>query len=264
MSLKSLENRILSIRRKYAENHAREALKAKPILWATLQKYLDATKSTGCSYSDYKMLYDYVRKHKPTEILECGTGVSTIIIAQALEENHAEGALGRVTSLEDQEPYFLSARKLIPDKLAPFINLCLQPRKEYCFSFYRGVGYDNLPEIPYEFVFIDGPSIVAPSDGTKTFDFDFLNVLKKSTQPVSAILDKRYTTAYVFQNILGKNQVRYDPVSELSFIGPCTKNDIRVPKGSSSPVFSHSIRFNGPTHFRLDIESEPRTKKTKL
>src|SRR3546814_15369311 len=55
------------------------------------------------SYSDYLTLYEQVRAHRPREILECGTGISTVVLAQALRENAAEigQAPGRVTSMED-------------------------------------------------------------------------------------------------------------------------------------------------------------------
>ena len=42
--------------------------------------YLSKTESTGCSWSDYAALYRRIRTLRPREVLECGTGVSTVVI----------------------------------------------------------------------------------------------------------------------------------------------------------------------------------------
>lgn len=250
MKSKSFARKVLLKKRKRLERESRERLMANSNVWGLLQEYLAKTKSTGCSYTDYRTLYDYVRQHKPAEVLECGTGVSTIIIAAALLENAKDGVPGRVTSLEDQEKYFELAQQLLPESVSPVVNLCLRPKKEYAISFYRGVGYEDLPPLPYDFVFIDGPDYDTPGDGHKTFDFDFLNVLMNSTKPVSAILDGRLSTAYVFQKILGEEKVRYDPITQQSFIGPCSKSDIRI--FENDVVFKSSIRLYGLTRFHFD------------
>ena len=48
-------------------------------VWEPLQAYLAESPSTGCSYSDYLLLYKYIREKKPKHVLECGTGVSTVV-----------------------------------------------------------------------------------------------------------------------------------------------------------------------------------------
>lgn len=261
MKFKSLRKKILAGKRQQAEDQARKEVTSNTVLWDTLQKYLEKTKSTGCSFLDYKVLYDYVRQNKPAEILECGTGVSTIVMATALMENVKDGVNGRITSIEDQEKYFAIAQQLLPEHLAPYIDLCLCPRKEYYISFYRGVGYDGLPERPYDFVFIDGPDFDAPSDGHITFDFDYLNVLKASDKPVTAILDERLSTAYILQKILGVDTVCYNPITQLSTIGPCTKDDILLFEASSA--LKDSIRLNGNTRFHLDMEPKRKRLRAK-
>jgi predicted O-methyltransferase YrrM len=76
--------------RKMSQWRAQKALRRNAELWNALQDYLKNTKSTGCGYIDYACLYETVRRRKPVEVLECGTGVSTLIIAHALMENAAE------------------------------------------------------------------------------------------------------------------------------------------------------------------------------
>lgn len=242
MKLKSFRHNILTGKRKQVEQNAREELKKNSELWDTLEAYLKSSSSTGCSYIDYKALYDYVRQNKPVEILECGTGVSTIVIASALKENAKEGITGRVTSMEDQEKYFQIAQQLLPEHLSAYIDLRLSPRKEYSFAFFRGVGYENLPKLAYDFVFIDGPDYDAPSDGSNAFDFDFLNVVMNSSKPVFALQDSRFSTAFVLQRLFGPDKVNYDPISNLFRIGPCVQEDITALKATTN--FKAAFQMN--------------------
>ena len=54
--------------------YSKYKLKINKDLWEVLEKYIEKSKSTGCSYIDYRELYYYIRQNKPKEILECGTG----------------------------------------------------------------------------------------------------------------------------------------------------------------------------------------------
>ena len=95
--LEFVATKIQVVLRKLSELRARHKLQCNTALWNALQDYLKATKSTGCGVSDYCALYYEIRKKKPIEVLECGTGVSTLVIAHALKENEREtGCRGRV------------------------------------------------------------------------------------------------------------------------------------------------------------------------
>lgn len=80
--------------RKLAQINAERMLRKNAELWAALKEYLKKSESTGCGYIDYAFLYKTIRSAKPVEILECGTGVSTLIIAHALMENEKETGRG--------------------------------------------------------------------------------------------------------------------------------------------------------------------------
>jgi hypothetical protein len=54
----------------------------------------------------------------------------------------------------------------------------------------------------------------------------FLHVLLQSTKLVAGMVDKRVSTCYVLQQLLGTDRVKYDPVAHLGFIKPSTKNDL--------------------------------------
>jgi hypothetical protein len=252
--IKKLKKPIFSLTKSYYENIGLKNLKKNQILYQTLARYLNESKSTGCNYSDYWYLYNFIRQNKPTEILECGTGASTLVMAHALMENIQDGhSAGRITSMEDVESWYQNARKLIPNKLKPYIDLNYSPKVEFCHSIFRGVGYREIPERDYQFVFIDGPETTAPSDQIGTFDFDLINIVKKSNQPVFAVVDKRVTTCYVFQKVFGTEKVRFDPRCDLGFVGPVTKNDIKSKIGTAS--FSYGFKLVGST--RLDFYLRP-------
>ncbi len=244
---------------KWTGKRAREALSHEPV-WPILQDYLERSGSTGCAYGDYGLLYQTVRKLRPTEILECGTGTSTVVLAAALKQNEEEGGpRGRITSMEDQEKWYSLAKTLMPASLVPYVDFVLSPRHEYTWSIFRGVGYKDVPDRPYSFVFVDGPGATAPSDGAKTFNFDFINVVRKSQIPVTGMLDDRLSTLFVYQRIFGADKARYDLRTGMGLLGPCDSDDLlRFSKGSSAgfcfdlPFFSLPI-VGGP---RVDLRIE--------
>jgi predicted O-methyltransferase YrrM len=160
-------NRIISSLRRAYNHYGLERIRKNNELWDTLDKYIKFSQSTGCAFYDYWVLYSYIRKNKPKEVLECGTGVSTIVMAHAMMENEMEGnGVGRITSMEDKEEWFKQAVECLPDQLRKHVDLVHSEKVEYCYSIFRGVGYKYLPERPFEFVFVDGPGTIAPSDGT--------------------------------------------------------------------------------------------------
>lgn len=244
-----LKARLLAYTRALYEKRARYRIANHATLSRELAHYIAKSGSTGCNYLDYWELYNAVRRLRPLEILECGTGVSTVLLAIALKENFAQtGVRGRVTSMEEEPKYFEQARDLFPPAYAEFAELLQSPRVEDQFGMFRGVRYRDVPARPYDFVFVDGPNYIAPSDGAVTFDFDLLHVLRTSERPVSAIVDKRVTTCFVMQRLLGEQMVRYDARKHLCFIGPATRDDLRaINPRNASEAFSRSFSLLGRT-----------------
>lgn len=198
-------------------------------LWDALSGYVAASGTTGCSYADYEALYRAIRRHRPKEVLECGTGASTVVIAEALRENERDGfGRGRVTSMEESEAYAAEARRLLPVPLAPYVEIVVSPTVEDYWALFRGVRYRDIPERPYEFVFVDGPKTSSPVDGAKTFDFDLIHVLKSADRPVRAIVDLRLSTVFALRHVLGERNVRFDRLRNLGFVGPVTKRDLKT------------------------------------
>lgn len=213
--------------RKIHQKKLKEKMKQNSELDVVLHEYLQKTGSTGCDTSDYYCLYQYIREKKPIEVLELGTGASTVVIAHALFENHKEGGLqGRVTSLEDIPKYYEMAKSLFPEKYNVYADLVHSESIVDFHEMFRGVRYKNVPERQYDFVFIDGPNYTL-SDGEITFDLDFIHIVKKSDKPVTAFIDKRFTTCYVLEQVFGEEHFSFDYLNGLGKVSSVTKKDIR-------------------------------------
>ena len=209
MSAYFVRRPLIQLVRLRREAQARRRIQAHGSLWAMLQDYLAKTASTGCQFIDYDALYRYVREHRPREVLECGTGVSTLVIATALQKNAREyGVEGRVTSMEDVEKWYELAVELLPGSIRDVVDLRLSPKVEDGYTIFRGVRYEQTPDRPYDFLFVDGAGTSTPSDGTRSFDFDYLHLIRSSDRPASAIIDQRLTTVYVLQKLLGHQDVK--------------------------------------------------------
>jgi len=203
-------------------------LRANAPLWRLMTHYARGTAVTGASYSDYLTLYEQVRSLRPREILECGTGISTVVLAQALRENEAAGApRGRVTSMEDDKSWFEIAATRLPAELSPYVDLVHSPKVDGFYRCFRGVQYREIPERPYDFVFSDGPDRHSPVNGDKLFNLDLIHVVRKADRPVHGVVDNHYLTFYILQKVFGVDKARYSLSHKLMFVGPVTRHDVR-------------------------------------
>ena len=238
---------------KISQIKSRRTLQRNTELWTAVQDYLKKTESTGCGYIDYACLYETIRKNRPVEILECGTGVSTLIIAHALRENEKEtGIAGHVTSMEEHAKWLEMSAQLLPSQYGKYVSFKLSHTVEDRYSLFRGVRYADIPNKAYDFVFIDGPKYESPLDGGATFDFDFIHVLRNAEKPVGCLIDKRLSTVFVLQQLLGTDKVKYSAIMGLGFVQPSTKSDLgTISTSISSTNFAGSLRVFGNS--RLSI-----------
>lgn len=207
------------------ETTGRRILATNPKLVEDLSAYLEKTRSTGCSYADFGELYRTVRTIRPAYVLELGTGASTIVIAHALEKNGA----GRLISMEESEEYYRDAQSLLPPHLASRVEICHSPAVEKTVGFFRGSGYRDIPDYPYGFVFVDGPAYLTNPNGDLACNIDLLEVLKRSEHSVSALIDTRHSSCYVYALLFG-SKFRYDYIRKLGVLLPSTQRDLRSPK----------------------------------
>ena len=147
--------------------------------------------------------------------------------------------------MEDVEPSFEMAVHLLPDELRDYAEIRSSPKVEDGYTIFRGVRYAEIPDRSYELVFVDGPGTLAPSDATRSFDFDFLHVVRRAEHPVFGIVDGRLTSCYVLQKVFGPEKFRFDVYQNLGYVGPCTRHDMRTITRSSSIALAHSLPARG-------------------
>jgi predicted O-methyltransferase YrrM len=248
---KSIVDRMVAAR----SRRAKRALEKNTELWNLMTEAAAGTAVTGASYSDYLTLYEQVKAFKPKEILECGTGITTVVLAQALLENAREtgAAPGRVTSMEDDQAWFEVARARLPGVVLPIVDLIHSPKVDGFYKCFRGVMYETVPDRPYDFVFSDGPDRHSPLNGDKLFNLDLINVVRRSDQPIRAVVDNHYLTFYILQKIFGVALARYSVSHKLMFVGPVTRNDVRFLKKES---FLPDLRLFGTTELKLRMARE--------
>jgi len=257
--VRAVRGRFITKRLHATRAAAERRMRSNAALWQTLQDYLACSNSTGGEYSDYMALYDHVRIHRPREILECGTGVSTVVIAFALRENEREfGIRGRIASMEDKEQWYRVAEELLPPDLTPYVDLILSPRVEDSWYLFRGIRYESVPDRKYDFVFVDGPDFDSLSDGKLTFDFDLIRVVEKADHPVYAIVDDRLSTSFVYQKVFGPDKACYRTTHRLCFVGPVTCHDIRGMEAQKA-CFIHSFRYFGVSELEIRLQPIKRT-----
>lgn len=239
--------------RRFFQQYARIYLSRRTDLWKELAAYTQKSGSTGCKVTDYYFLYKAIRKLKPREVLECGTGVSTLVIAHALMENEKEtGKHGRVTSMEEIRKWSDMAKELLPDVYSDRVEIVLSPTIEDYFSIFRGMRYRDVPQREYDFVFVDGPKFISPRDNHPTCDFDYLHILQNSKVPVAGLIDQRTSTVFVLQQLIGLEKINYSSALGLCHIRHCTKNDLgRLSEELLSTNFFQSFRVIRKTRLSM-------------
>ena len=146
---------------------------------------------------DLYNLHKLIRKRKPSQLIELGSGFSTIVQAHALMQNHQDnGDLppdpnlhgnsphGILYSREASEYWFENSRSKIPDFLLPYVDLQYSPAKLILIEGELCHCYTNLPNINPDFFYLDGP---AGEDVEGTINgLSFISESGKVIPPVSA------------------------------------------------------------------------------
>ncbi len=134
-------------------------------------------------YAKYYIIYKTVRKLKPNYVLECGCGISTIIISRALQEN----GRGVLVSMEQYESFGNVIAAMVDSSVQMRISDVIETQ----YNDIKGVRYSEIPDYAYDLVFVDGPT-------TKTVDLDAFYILEKN--PTARILiDCRVSTIHALQ-----------------------------------------------------------------
>ncbi len=210
-----------------SERYYKSKLKSQSGLWREILDYQNKTKSTGAKYATLYQIYNGVLKRKPKGIVECGTGLSTVVMCKAIEELKSidPSYSPSFVSLESEEFYWRHAMDLLPEKYKPFVEIRHSELIEDAYSMFRGVRYKDIPAGPYDFVFVDGPDYKTDQGGP-SFCFDLIKYIENSETPVYAVIDTRVSTVYVLQKILGKKLVSYNGISRVGLVYGARKSDL--------------------------------------
>lgn len=201
----------------------------------------DKSESSGVYLWDYYVLHEAIRLRKPKFVLECGTGLSTWVIAKALQKYskpvHGEA---KVVSMENYERFHARAIEIFPDELREHADICLSDIESYNYAFINGTVYSDVPDHPYSFLFVDGP------EQKGTSNMQFVKVVESATEPVSAIVDHRLQTIYAYACLFGRQKVHYNPVYELGVVSPVTKKDLLLERAlvedwDGAPVYGFQL-----------------------
>lgn len=206
--------------------------------------------STGVGLIHYACLHDYVRRNKPQYFLECGTGISTHIIAKGMKDySYQNYETIKLVSMESEEKWYDISMKLYPEEYKDFLDIILSPVDFYQYAFVRGVRYKEVPSFPYDCVFVDGP------DPHGMCDMDFICLVQSSNRPVLAIIDSRKTTILAYSCLFGKHKIKYYHFG-LSFVGPVTKEDfIHNSSSELKEIFQKNIKEYRGSHIESFLES---------
>ena len=183
--------------------------------------------STGVSFSDYKVLYDVIKKHKPKNVLELGSGISSIIMAYALKENFLETKTrGLLETYEEDSFYFKQIKNIIRKDLKEFVNFNFSKRITKRILNMKASMYKSVKIKEYDFIFIDGPTLWSKNEkkiGHKSFNADILRILSKIKKPPKLILlDKKIGTMWALRKCLPYTSL------DFNFIKVLVKIDYKV------------------------------------
>jgi hypothetical protein len=128
--------------RGYLALFARRPSEAKPPVW-----------------SDLWFLYRTVRERKPKVVLEFGSGCSTIVYAQALADNAAEGAPGFLHSLDADPHWGQVTIDSMPDQLRAFCEVTITPAVPCDYEGEKVWRFDDVPDVVPELIYLDGPAL---------------------------------------------------------------------------------------------------------
>lgn len=221
---------------------------ALPGIKQEIADYAKKSDTTGTKFPTLWRAVKLILKMQPKYVLECGTGLSTIVLAAAIKKIKANEPSynGKIISMESVDVWFETAKRNLPVKYADVVDIVLGPREKYELLFFRGYRHSNIPEYPYDFVFLDGPSYQDDNGGA--FCADVFHVLDTSIAPVvRGVIDTRVSSVYVLQKVFGNRAVRYYPFMRTSDF--CVaKKDLRVRISSRN----FSSNYKGELRLRLD------------
>ncbi len=119
---------------------------------------------------DLARLHRLIRKRKAFTVLEFGSGLSTIVMADALSKNKADFVaieekpelrnrfMFQIFSVESDKQWIEHSQSNFPKHLLEHVNFHCSEIKIDTFNGRICHFYDNLPDIVPDFIYLDGPN----------------------------------------------------------------------------------------------------------
>ena len=143
-----------------------------------------ATRSWVASPDLLRYLYLTVQRERPELILECGSGLSTVILAYGLRDS-AHG--GKVVALEHLETFARQTTELLEEhELTSFAEVRFAPLSDVALGDETLRWYDPsaLPGEPIDLVVVDGP----PGDTSPQARYPALPLIREQLTPAAVVL----------------------------------------------------------------------------
>ena|SRR3990167_6646103 len=172
------------------------------------------------------LLHKYIVQKKPHNILELGSGKTTLVMAHALALLNKEDPKikRKLYSYEAIRKFYENIKKIIPFKYFAHVDLIYSERRE---TFWRetvyGFHYSQLPRVPFDMVFVDGPTEYRDAEaikkGEKGVCLDLFYLLEaQQNHPIDVIVDRKLNSLQVYQSLLPKRLVKFDPIMDVGVI----------------------------------------------
>ncbi|MBE1292397.1 MAG: hypothetical protein JJ868_12685 [Shimia sp.] len=175
-----------------------------------LDAYKKKSNTTGTQWITLWMSVKSILKHRPEEILESGTGSSTMVLAATVQKLKAENPNynGRVTSMESVGAWHEIASKNLPEKYRAEVEIILGPREKFEMGFFRGYSHSNIPNRNYGFILLDAPAYDDENGLSFCADvFKIMDFVQNDT--LHGVSDGRASSVFVLQTLYGPTVARY-------------------------------------------------------
>ena len=121
-----------------------------------LQQGMPYTRDWSAAPDFLKLIVEHCLEHKPRTIVECSSGLTTVMLARCCEMNGG----GEVSSLENGAEFATKTRKhLARYRLQTYASVIDAPLQTYTLNAtpYEWYAIDELPDHSIEMLVIDGP-----------------------------------------------------------------------------------------------------------
>ncbi|KKM08566.1 hypothetical protein SY88_23260 [Clostridiales bacterium PH28_bin88] len=242
--------KIINIMRERAKTTATKFIDENAELRDIIYRYCKDSKFVGCSLTDYYVLYNAIRDVKPSNILECGTGLSTYIILHALRENKNETGTGfNFVSMEQDAKWYSYAMKRMPTEMSRDVEIILSDVDLHHHGMFVGTYYKKTPDMDWNFIFVDGPK--QTFNGKDRFcNMDFVRAAEKSCTKICGIIDNRRASVMAYSMLFGPDKITYYPAWNVSTINGVCKDDFVFDDSRWKPFvfekYFHNTKISAP------------------